>query len=143
MKVFKAIVFWFLQLTWGLPMTLFGAIVAIVCLVTGHKPKMFHQNIYFTFGTGGWGFEAGGFFFLSKDAEELSMKQHEAGHGIQNAVLGVFMPFVVSIPSTIRFWYREYLVRSGKKKYSELPPYDSIFFESSATRLGEKYYPTE
>lgn len=143
MKTLKAVGFWVLSLTWGLPMTLFGAIIAFGLLVTGHKPKRFHQNIYFTFGKGGWGFEAGGFFFLSKDAGSLAIKQHESGHGLQNIVFGVFMPFIVSIPSAIRYWYREYLVKSGKKKYSELPPYDSIWFEGMATRWGKKVYPTE
>ena len=40
----------------------------------------------------------------------------------------------------IRYWYRELIVRSGKKKYSELPDYDSIWFEGWATRLGEKHF---
>lgn len=133
--------FWVLSLTWGLPMTLFGAIVAIGCLVTVHKPHKFHQNVYFVFGHGGWGFEAGGFFFLSKEcADNLSMKQHESGHGLQNIVYGVFMPFLVSIPSAVRFWHRDWLVKTKRKKYSELPPYDSIWFEGQATAWGEKHY---
>ena len=50
------------------------------------------------------------------------------------------MPFLVSIPSAMRYWYREYLVRKKKKLHSELPPYDSIWFEGWATKLGDKYY---
>lgn len=122
-------------------MTLIGAIIALGCLITGHKPKMFHHNVYFTFGEGGWGFNCGAFFFLSKDAEIIAMKQHEAGHGIQNIIFGVFMPFIVALPSVIRFWWREYLVKSGKNRYSELPSYDSMWFEGWATALGEKYFP--
>lgn len=68
---------------------------------------------------------------------------HEWGHGIQNIILGPLMPFLVAIPSCIRYWYRELLVRSGEKKYADLPDYDSIWFEGWATKLGKKYYKAE
>jgi hypothetical protein len=53
------------------------------------------------------------------------------------------MPFLVAIPSFIRYWYRELLVRSGEKKYADLPDYDSVWFEGWATKLGKKYYKVE
>lgn len=139
MKTVKAILFWLLSLTWGLPMTLFGVVCALALLVTGHKPRRFHYFIYFEVGNAWGGFEAGCFFFVNRGAS-LSLKQHEAGHGIQNIMLGVFMPFAISIPSCIRYWYREYLMRTGKKTYAQLPPYDSIWFEGWATALGQKHY---
>ena len=140
MKTLKQIIFWILSLTWGLPMTLVGAFVALYCLIRGRKPKHFYQNVYFVFPSGGWGFNCGPFFFLTADAEHLNMKQHECGHGIQNIIFGPFMPFIVSIPSAIRFYYREWLVSTGKKKCSDLSPYDSAWFEGMATKLGEKFY---
>lgn len=139
MAKIKAILFWILSLTWGLPMTLFGAFVALVLLIRGYKPKLYYHFIYFEVGYGWGGLEAGGFFFVNKNPSDR-IKLHEAGHGLQNIVFGVFMPFVVSIPSAVRYWYREYLVRSGKKKYHELPDYDAIWFEGWATKLGEKYF---
>ncbi len=139
MRVLKGIGYWFVSLTWGLPMTLLGAIGTLALLVTGHKPKRFHYNIYFEVGKGWGGSEFGGFFFVNRDPS-LHVRQHEAGHGLQNLMLGVFMPFVVCIPSAVRYWYREFLVRSGKKQYFELPAYDSIWFEGWATRLGETYF---
>ena len=60
---------------------------------------------------------------------------------IQNAILGPFMPFVVGIPSAIRYWYRELKYnRKGK-----VPPtsYDSIWFEGQATRIGVNYILTD
>lgn len=144
MKTLKKIIFWLLSFTWGLPVTLVGALIAIVLLIAGHKPHRFYQNVYFCFGKGGWGFEAGPFFFLSTDAaDSLYMKQHESGHGLQNIMFGPLMPFLVSIPSCIRFWYREWLVNSGRKKYNELSEYDSAWFEGMATKLGKKYYKEE
>lgn len=139
MKIIKGILFWILSLTWGLPMTLIGIICALALLVTGHKPHRFHYLIYFEVGEGWGGFEAGGFFFVNKNPTQY-IKRHESGHGLQNIMLGVFMPFLVSIPSCVRYWYREILVRSGKKRYHELPDYDSIWFEGWATRLGDKHF---
>lgn len=139
MKVIKTIGFYLASFTWGLPMTLVGCIVALCLLVTGHKPHRFHWFIYFEVGENWGGFECGCFFVANKGAS-LSLKQHESGHGLQNIMLGVFMPFVVSIPSAVRYWYREYLVRSGKKASWELPPYDSMWFEGWATSLGTKYF---
>ena len=56
---------------------------------------------------------------------------------------GILMPFVISIPSAIRYWYREIIYRTNRTKYSKLPPYDSIWFEGQATSLGINYYYTE
>lgn len=139
MKVIKAIGFYIASFTWGLPMTLFGCIVALCLLSTGHKPHRFHYFIYFEVGENWGGFECGCFFVVNEGAS-LSIKQHESGHGLQNIMLGVFMPFVVSIPSAVRYWYREYLVRSRKKLSWELPPYDAPWFERTATELGTKYF---
>lgn len=131
--------YWFLSLTWGLPMTLIGFLVSAVLLLMGYKPKRFGYTFYFEVGKNWGGLELGAIFLISK-GEPLETKQHEHGHGIQNLWWGPLMPFVVSIPSACRYWYREYLVRSGKKKYYELPDYDSIWFEGQATRLGKKYF---
>jgi hypothetical protein len=49
------------------------------------------------------------------------------------------MPFVVSIPSAVRYWHREWLVRSGQKKHSELPDYDAVWYEGSATKIGTEF----
>ncbi len=115
-------------------MTAFGAIIAAVLICLGYKPKKHVGCWYFEVGTGWGGFEAGLFFVCSKGSN-ISLKDHEFGHNIQNCILGPFMPFVVSIPSAIRYWYREFKYkRSGK-----IPPtnYDSIWFEGQATKLGQ------
>lgn len=137
MKALKGILFWVASCTWGVIMTLIGAIVAIVLLVTGHKPHRFHYLIYFEVGSGWGGVELGAFFVVSRDAS-LHTKQHESGHGLQNIMLGVFMPFVICIPSAIRYWWRHFQIKKGRG--ATLPPYDSIWFEGWATRLGEKYF---
>ena len=132
--------FWALSLTWGLVMTLIGAIIAFGLILTGHKPKIHHCLIYFEVGKGWGGFNCGAFFFTNKNPSR-HLLEHESGHGIQNIKFGLLMPFVVAIPSAIRYWYREYLVKYQGVKRSSLPAYDSVWFEKQATELGKKYFP--
>lgn len=135
--VFKApkcrATYYILSFTWGLPMVLFGCLVALVLVVTGHKPKKYGWDWCFEFKGLGWGLELG-IFFIAPAEECEHLKEHEHGHGIQNIYLGFFTPFVVSIPSAVRFWVREIKYNMGKKN---LPPYDSVWFEGSASASGK------
>ena len=130
--------FYLLSFTWGLPLTLIGCIVAAVLLIAGHKPQKWGYCYYFEVGENWGGLELGIIFLTNKNPSH-HIKSHEYGHGIQNCWFGPLMPFIVCIPSAIRYWYREYLVRSGKKKYFELPGYDSIWFEHQASTLGTEF----
>jgi len=138
-KKMNPVVFWVLSLTWALPMTLVGALIFLALLCAGRKPKRFHYLFYIEIGESWGGFNVGPFFIVSKDPG-LHIKQHESGHAIQNITYGPLTPFIVSIPSMCRYWYREFLVKTGRKKYNELPPYDSAWFEGEATRLGEQNF---
>lgn len=137
MKKVKLICFWLLSCTWGIVMTLIGALIALALLVLRKEPQIFHGYVYFVVGKNWGGFNCGPFFFISSAATDKT-KQHEAGHGIQNIIFGPLMPFVVSIPSAIRYWYRRY--KSSKGLGYTLPSYDSIWFEGWATELGSKYF---
>lgn len=130
--------FYLLSFTWGLPMTLIGCVVAIVLLATRHKPKKWGYCYYFEIGDNWGGLELGPFFLTGKISSDHT-KNHEHGHGFQNCFFGFLMPMIVSIPSAARYWYREWLVRSGRKKYSELPDYDAVWFEGSATKIGTEF----
>lgn len=130
--------FYFLSFTWGLPMTLIGGVVAIVLLAMGYKPKKYGYCWYFEVGENWGGVELGVIFLVDKHTFD-DTKSHELGHALQNCWFGPLMPFIVCIPSATRYWYREYLVWSGKKKYSELPDYDAIWFEGQATKIGEQF----
>ena len=197
-RAFKTAGYWLVSLTWGGVMTWTGAFIALAMLLSGHAPKKLGPNVYFEAGYGWGGMEYGAFFFVSKDARE-DTRLHEAGHGIQNLVLGPLMPFLVCIPSALRYWMRRCKTLSGKRafvfalsllfavlggalcalsawsglsggvwavfvfgaalvlyaagifvwlqafeipkyRYGAYVPYDGIWFEASATRLGKKYY---
>lgn len=124
---------WVLQFTWSLPMTLIGCIVALVLICRGHRPKKYGWCYCFELDTD-WGLELG-IFFISPDSN--SMKNHEHGHAIQNIYLGPFAVTCVSLPSAFRFWWRE--LKRKKNPKIKLPPYDSIWFEGQASRSGRKF----
>ena len=127
--------FYLLSLTWGIPMTFIGFIVAGVLLCAGYKPKRWGGCWYFTVGKNWGGLELG-LIFLTDNNNSTHVKNHEFGHAIQNCIFGPFMPFIVCIPSAIRYWYRELRQRKGLKNKTA---YDDIWFEGSATRLGNTF----
>lgn len=132
------ILFYTLQLTWGLLLNLLGFIIALCLICTKHKPIRFGNNFYFKVGKTWGGLELGIFFLCGRLDDSHHLKCHESGHGIQNIIWGPLFPFVICIPSAIRYWYRE-LRYYRKGKYPKTD-YDDIWFEGQATKLGEKYY---
>ena len=117
-------------------MTVIGLVVSIVLLTLGYRPKKFGWTYYFEVGENWGGVELGLVFVCCKNAS-MHTKMHEFGHTIQNCYFGPLMPFIVSIPSAARYWYREWQRHKGIK---DLPPYDSIWFEGQATTIGIDYY---
>lgn len=123
--------FYILSCTWGMPLTLFGAIVALVMRLKGHKPTRFGYGWSIEIPGIDWGLEMG-LFFISP-VEYKSVRIHEYGHGIQNVYLGPFMLPVVTLPSVIRFWYRKLRKAIGRPCKTG---YNDIWFENSATETG-------
>ena len=134
----KKLFAWILTLTWGGIMTAIGLVAALILMLCGHKPKLYKGVPMFEVGHGWGGVTLGCVIIVCKDNYK-SLKDHEFGHVIQNLLFGPFAIFLVDIPSMARYWYREYLVRSGKKKDYQLPDYDAIWFEGQATKWGTKY----
>lgn len=128
--------FYLLSWTWGLPLTLIGLAISGVLLLLGYEPKKWGSATYFVLGSGWGAFSIGTTVVVSKEMQTDDTLNHEFGHCIQNCYYGFLCPFIVSIPSFIRACYRELVVKLKVKKYSELPDYDSIWFEAQATELG-------
>lgn len=128
--------FYLLSFTWGLPMTLIGCIVALILLVIGKKPQKYGYGFRFEIGND-WGGLSLGIVIITDKTPSEHIKMHEVGHGLQNCYWGVLMPFVICIPSAIRYWYRELkYYRKGKT-----PPtkYDDIWFEGDASKRGTEF----
>lgn len=135
-KVFKTILFWLAACTWGIIMTLPGAIVALVLIITGHKPKTYGPAVYFVVGNGWGGISLGGFFFVSNGSNTLNSKTHELGHStVQQWIFGPLFLFIIGIPSFIRCQYFNYLATKGR-----YPNYYKIWFERTASEWGMKFY---
>ena len=77
-----------------------------------------------------------GTMFLRDSSNNTSTNSHEFGHSFQNAILGPLFIFIVAIPSAIRYWVMTFREKKGKS----LKAYDLIWFEGSATSIGEYAY---
>ena len=131
--------YYLLACTWGFIMTFLGVLITAVlgfgCALNCQRIQFFpfHWIYGIKVGPDYWGgFEMGLMFCRDFKSGDAYINNHEWGHGFQNALLGVLMPFIVSIPSCIRYWYQEIRERKGKDN----KPYDSIWFEDSATQCG-------
>lgn len=127
MKVLKNIIFWFLQCTWGSIMTLIGAAAALMLMIAGKKPKRLHQNIYFEIREDWGAIDLGPFFLCGKKSYYI-LKQHECGHSIQNIIFGPLFPFLIAIPSALRFLLRKFKSHLTKSLFNLLYFCISIIF---------------
>lgn len=126
--------YYLIQFTWGLPLNILGFIVyfflGIICKypIYNHR-KAKYIVVPWNFG----GVNLGMFIILGEKNKTLIT--HEYGHSIQNLYWGWLMPFVIAIPSAIRYWYRKILVKLNKKLTTS---YYDIWFERQASELGYK-----
>ena len=126
--------FYILSLTWGLPLTICGAVVALFLLATGHRPHRWGACWYFVIGKTYWGGLNLGPIFLCQNGATDHLKSHEHGHAIQNCFMGpLILPLVLL--SATRYHDRERRARRGEV----LKPYDAWWFEGQATKLGTRY----
>ena len=130
--------FWFFSWTWGFIMTFIGSLTFLVFKAFGYKPYKNQYGWVIEWGKSWGGLDIGPFTIINKNPSQYLL-DHEFGHGLQNCYFGPFMP-LISIASAIRYWYREYLIRIKKMQYSEIPDYDDIWFEGTATYLGKHYH---
>ena len=130
--------FYALSCTWGFLMTLIGLLAALFLVLTGHECKRWGYCLSFNVGqkNASWGGVCLGFVIITDRTDDASLKNHEYGHAIQNCYYGLLMPFIVCIPSFVRYWYREIRHKRG---LGNKTAYDDIWFERQATEWGEKY----
>lgn len=126
--------FYLLNLSWGLPLTLCGIVTAAALMAVGHRPRCYHGCLHFELGRTRWGGLNLGLVLLTQREPPEYLIAHELGHAIQNGKLGPVMLFLV-LCSAIRYHYINYLESKGKPT----PLYDSWWFEGQATEYGRKY----
>ena len=146
MKYLIGALMWLFRLTWGILDTLVGIVIFLFFLIRynkqlkiGYVAHCFVVELPHKVTDVGWGLSSGLFIFSNTNSiwNRAYLLYHEWGHCIpQTLALGPLHPFLVSIPSVIRFSWREAQARKGK----ELPPYDSVWFEGTATRWGTSWF---
>jgi len=111
-------------------MTAIGFVASTVIMALGYKPKQ-HKLAHYFLIPGKWGgITLGTTIIVCNETQHLL--DHEFGHTLQNALFGIFMPFI-GIASFVRATMRRIQQKNGKI----LPPYDSVWWESQATHWGE------
>lgn len=126
------LIYYALQFTWALPMTLIGFLVFFVVSPfseIAHDTGVIHLRIGKS-----WGGVSIGVTTITDTTSIDKVSWHELGHTYQNALYGPFMPFLVSIPSFFRYWWRE--LKYVRKGLTPPTAYDDIWFEGSATEIG-------
>ena len=123
-----------LTILWGFPMSLIGTLAMIGLILSGHKFKKEPYSIVFEIGKG-WGAVAIGYVVIRQESLSETVRSHERGHCIQNAMFGPLMPLTVGIPSLVRCIYRD--IKYHRKGLEPKTTYDAIWFEKQATVLGK------
>lgn len=131
------VAFYILSYTWGILLTVVGWLVAGVLMLLGHKSHKWGGSHYFVVGKNWGGLSIGTTIVVSDSCTDEFSLNHEFGHSVQNCYFGPFCLFLVTIPSFMRACWREFVVWVKIKKRSELPDYYSIWFERTASELGE------
>lgn len=133
---FSKLTFYILSWTWGIIMTLIGSVVALILILIGYKPIKNIYGWYFEIGNYWGGVDLGYISIIQKNSSQY-LKHHEFGHAVQNCIFGPLFPFMIAIPSAIRYWYRTIREKLGKDNPTD---YYAIWFEKQASTYGELYY---
>jgi len=132
----KSFIYYLLQVTYGILMNVIGILVFTVVVCFTHNIHR-HYHSFYTITKTQFGGLSLGIFTISSTTSEQTLS-HELGHSYQNIIFGPLFPFVVAIPSVIRYWYCTIAESKGKKFARDW--YDSIWFEGTATRWGHAIY---
>lgn len=118
-----------LQWTWGIIMNIIGlaacGLAKLLKWPIQHYRKAIEIICPINFGGVSFG------MFIIRGVKCNNVLPHEYGHSIQNIIFGPLFPFIIGIPSALRYWYRE--INSEKIT----TPYDAIWFEGWASKLGK------
>ena len=128
--------YYLLHFTWGIIMAtiagLTAGVLAFVNLFTKNiQFKRYHGVLEIRFFKN-WGGCDLGLVYLRDTTSLESVSEHELGHSFQ-VWLGIFFPFVVAIPSAIRWWIRRLQPNKAHK------PYNAFWAEDAASQCGKWY----
>ena len=111
----KRFMYYFLQWTWGITMNVIGAIMCLVALCCKWPVQKYRNGVEILVSNNFGGLELGMFFIRGKDCPGVA--PHEYGHGIQHLWWGPLFPFVIGIPSALRYWLRHFKTPTGRRTF--------------------------
>ncbi|HHU84818.1 MAG TPA: hypothetical protein GXZ23_06595 [Clostridiales bacterium] len=137
-KGLPAVLFYLVQLTWGLPVNIIGFLVFLVCKLRKCPTEKYCNSFITYVKKKNFGGLSMGLFIFIRDEKEKKVwlhdtKIHEYGHTIQALVLGVFYWIIVGIPSAI--WCNLF---AGYRKKNNVSYY-KLYCESWANNWGQKW----
>lgn len=100
------ILYYIIQWTWGIIMNLIGAVACLVCAIRKCPIQKYRNGVEIIVNNNFGGLELGMFFIRGKNCPGVA--PHEYGHGIQHLWWGPLFPFVIGLPSALRYWIREF-----------------------------------
>lgn len=121
-----------MSFTWGILTTLVGLFISLGLIITKHKPQKYYWIHCFKLKENWGGFSVGTTFVRDTTSIE-QVSEHEFGHTMQNTLFGPVAIFICYIPSIIRY----FIIVSKQKKGKETKPYNSVWFEASASDCGK------
>ena len=134
------VLYYILSYTWGILTTLAGWVMLGFGILFNKKTLVekgkFFTAHYAIFGKNWGGVGVGTSFMVSGNMSKdytTHCKCHELGYTYQAAVWGPFVLIFFYLPSLVRCWCHN--VRS--KKNLPTQPYDLIYFEGSASEIGQ------
>lgn len=134
MKIIRLIIYYTLQLTWGIIQNALGFFVWLYVLLTGPKEK---RRFFYGALVTRWNLlssmSLGMFLFLGTDDERVIV--HEYGHSIQSLILGPFYLPLIGIPSFIWANTPRYIEHRKKGRVR----YTSFYPERWANHLGRLF----
>ena len=105
LKIFKAVLFYLWQFTFGITQNIMGLAMLAVCKMDGAESEWYHHAlITYTDKKNFGGVSLGMFIFINKNrtgSQRHDTKIHEYGHTVQTMILGPLWLFVIAIPSVI------------------------------------------
>ena len=120
-------------------MTIPGLIITGFCLLFIKNSRVHKNGFSYIVEVGGnWGgLELGavslcGHYYYENPYWFNHTRCHEFGHSLQQLIFGPLQPFIVGIPSAVRYWYQR--IRDSKGLPNK--EYDDIWFEYTASKWG-------
>lgn len=109
----KKFIYYLLHWTWALPMNIIGGIICLIALCCKCPVQKYRNAIEILVPWNFGGLEMGMFFIRGKDCP--SVAPHEYGHSIQMLWWGPLFPFVIALPSALRYWIREFKTPKARR----------------------------